>query len=75
MEINLPDNVVEAIGEQTIKEIIAVALYKMNKINGVTGGKIIGKSEIEFHGLLEKYGETVGYSSEDLLEDMDKLKD
>lgn len=75
MEIEIPDNVAEVVGEQELKEILAVSLYKMKKINGVTGGKIIGKSEIEFHGLLDKYGETVNYSKDDLLEDMENLKD
>ena len=75
MEIKIPGDVIEAVGEQELKEILAVSLYKMKKISGVTGGKIIGKSEVEFHGLLDKYGETVNYSKEDLLDDIESLKD
>jgi len=75
MEIEIPDNVVEAIGEQELKEILAISLYRMKRINGVTGGEIVGSSEIAFHGLLSKYGETVGYSSKDLSDDIENLKD
>jgi len=49
MKLELTDEVMSRVGlsEQQIKEIIAVSLYQMEKINGVQGGKLIGTSEIE----------------------------
>ncbi len=36
-------------------DFLVVALYKKQKINGVEGGKILCKSEMEFHGILAKH--------------------
>jgi predicted HTH domain antitoxin len=76
MQIEIPDDVALKTGltRQAFLEIMAVSLYKMEKINGVQGGKIIGKSELEFHTLLGKYGQTINYDSQDLLDDLDSLK-
>ncbi len=77
MKLTLPDEVIEKTGLTNInlREILAVSLYQMKKINGVQGGKIIGKSEIEFHELLGKYGQYIQYDEEDLLKDFDSIKD
>ena len=76
MRIELPDEVLDKTGvsERTIKEIIAVSLYKMRKINGVQGGKILGISEFEFHEVLGRYGETFSYDVDDLMEDIETLR-
>ncbi|OZG73094.1 hypothetical protein BTA51_11395 [Hahella sp. CCB-MM4] len=72
MKIDIPDDVMQRAGlsDQEIKEIVAVSLYQLEKINGVQGGKIIGKSEIEFHEVVGKYGQTFSYDAEDLLDDI-----
>ncbi len=77
MKIEIPDDIASKIGFDEIEmlEFLAVALYKQIKINGVGGGKILGSSEMEFHGLLAKYDEYVNYDVEALLEDIENLKD
>jgi len=76
MKIELADEVMEKLGisETQIKEILSVSLYQMKKINGVQGGKLIGKSEIEFHEVVGKLGQVFSYDAEDLIEDMETLK-
>lgn len=76
MNIELPDDVMGTIGvsEQVAKELIAVSLYQLRKINGVQGGKIIGKSEFEFHEVLGRYGHTIAYDENDLLDDINTLR-
>ena len=76
MKIELPADVMNRVGlaEQEVREIIAVSLYQMDRINGVQGGKIIGKSEIEFHELLGRYGQVFGYDAGDLIDDVDTLR-
>lgn len=77
MKIEIADEIAESAGlpESEMLEFLAVSLYKTKRINGVQGGKILGTSEIEFHGLLEKYNEHVNYGVEEYLEDSDNLKD
>lgn len=76
MNIELPDEVMATIDvpEQVAKELIAVSLYQLRKINGVQGGKIIGKSEFEFHEVLGRYGHSIAYDENDLLDDMNTLR-
>ncbi len=76
MNIEFTDDVMNLIDidEQQVKEIIAVSLYQLRKINGVQGGKIIGKSELEFHETLGQYGQTLAYDTNDLVEDLKALK-
>ena len=76
MNIELPDDVMATIGvsEQGAKELIAVSLYQLRKINGVQGGKIIRKSEFEFHEVLGRYGHSIAYDENDLLDDMNTLR-
>lgn len=76
MNIELIDEVMKTTGldEQQVKEIIAVSLYQLRKVNGVQGGKIIGKSELEFHEVLGQYGQVFAYDEDDLLEDVETLK-
>ena len=77
MKIDIIDEVAEKLDldEEQLLEVLAIALYKLEKINGVQGGKITNKSEIEFHGLLGKYGQFVNYDEDDLDTDLDNLKD
>ena len=56
-------------------EVLAVALYRLEKINGVQGGKITDTSEIEFHGILGKYGQFLRCDESDLETDLKNLKD
>lgn len=76
MQINLDDKTIAITGfsETEIKECLAVALYKLAKLNGVAAGRLLDKSEVEFHGLLEKYGCYVNYGVQDLLNDVETLK-
>ncbi|HWV15435.1 MAG TPA: UPF0175 family protein [Cellvibrio sp.] len=77
MKIEIVDEVAETTGfnEREMLEFLAVWLYKSQKINGVQGGKILGTSEVQFHGLLAKYGQYVNYDVDDFLVDMNNLKD
>ena len=77
MKIEINDEVAKNIdlNEEELLELLAVSLYKMEKINGVQGGKMTGKSEIEFHGLLGKYGQYINYDEDDLDTDLNNLKD
>lgn len=75
MQINLDDKTIAITGfsEVEVKECLAVALYKLAKLNGVAAGRLLGKSEVEFHGLLEKYGCYVNYDVQDFLDDIETL--
>lgn len=77
MNINIPDEIAKKTGLSQIEltEILTVSLYKMKKINGVEGGKILNSSEIEFHGVVGRYGNFVNYDEDDLINDIDNLKD
>ena len=76
MKFEIPDDIAKRTGftQDELLEILAVSLYKLNRINGVEGGHILGTSEIEFHGLLEKYGQYVNYDENELAKDIDNLK-
>lgn len=77
MKIEIVDEVAETTGfnAREMLEFLSVWLYKAQKINGVQGGKILGTSEIQFHGLLAKYGQYVNYDADDFLVDVSNLKD
>lgn len=77
MNIQFPDEIADnkSLSQKQLLEILAVSLYKMEKINGVEGGIITGSSEIDFHGLLRKYGQYINYDVDDLNQDIDNLKD
>lgn len=77
MKIELPDEIAEktGLGQKGLTELLAVFLYKLEKINGVEGGKILGSSEIEFHGVVAKYGHFINYDGDDLDKDINNLKD
>ncbi|WP_086929742.1 UPF0175 family protein [Agarilytica rhodophyticola] len=77
MKIEVLDEIAESAGlsQSEMIEFLAISLYKAKRINGVQGGKVLGTSEIEFHGLLEKYNEYVNYDVNEYLEDSDNLKD
>jgi len=76
MNIEFPDNIAtrKNLSKADLKTILAISLYKMEKINGVEGGIITGHSEIEFHGLVQKYGHAINYDVRDLQQDIDHLK-
>lgn len=77
MNIYFPNEIADnkSFSEQQLLEILAVSLYKMGRINGVEGGVITGTSEINFHGLLKKYGHYINYDVDDYYQDIDNLKD
>ncbi len=77
MKIEFPDEIAKnkAFSERQMLEILAVSLYKMEKINGVEGGIITGSSEMAFHGLLKKYGQCINYDVDDLNQDINNLRD
>lgn len=76
MKIELSDEVMNKVGlsEIQIKEIVAVSLYQMEKINGVQGGKLVGKSEFDFHEIVGKLGQVFSYDAKDMYEDIETLK-
>lgn len=77
MKIEISDEIAESSGlpQSEMLEFLAVSLYKAKRINGIQGGKPLGTSEIEFHGLLEKHDEYVNYGVNEYLEGRDNLKD
>ena len=72
MEIKLEDALMQKIGvnEKEALELLAIALYKYKGIHGSLAGKLIGKSEFDFHSLLSEKGETVNYDVDDLVDDI-----
>jgi len=76
MELSLPDEVFETVSAtpSELREILAITLYQMKKINGVQGGKITNQSEIEFHDMLGKYEKYVQYDESDLLDDIQTIE-
>ena len=72
MEIKLDDALMQKIGvnEEEALELLAIALYKYKGIHGSLAGKLIGKSEFDFHSLLSEKGETVNYDVDDLVDDI-----
>ena len=50
--------------------MLAIALYKYKGIHGSLAGKLIGKSEFDFHVLLSEKGETVNYDVDALVDDI-----
>ncbi|MCW8128188.1 UPF0175 family protein [Microbulbifer halophilus] len=77
MKLDINDEVADSLGlsDKELQEVLAIALYKLERINGVQGGKITGTSEIEFHGILGKYGQFINYDEDDLETDLKNLKD
>jgi predicted HTH domain antitoxin len=72
MKIEVDSSLMEKIGidESEAKELLAIAIYKYKGIHGAMAGKIIGKSEFDFHALLSEKGETVNYDVDDLVNDI-----
>jgi predicted HTH domain antitoxin len=72
MKIEVDSSLMEKIGvdESEAKELLAIALYKYKGIHGSMAGRIIGKSEFEFHALLSAKGETVNYDVNALIDDI-----
>lgn len=72
MKIEIDSTLMEKIGvdESEAKELLAIALYKYKGIHGSMAGKLIGKSEFDFHALLSEKGESVNYDVDDLVDDI-----
>ena len=72
MKLEIDDSLMEKIGvdEKEAMELLAIALYKYKGIHGSLAGKLIGKSEFDFHSLLSEKGESVNYSIDDLVDDI-----
>jgi predicted HTH domain antitoxin len=72
MKIEIDSSLMKKIGvdESEAKELLAIALYKYKGIHGSMAGKLIGKSEFDFHALLSEKGESVNYDVDDLIEDI-----
>lgn len=72
MKIEIDSSLMEKISvdENEAKELLAIALYKYKGIHGSLAGKIIGKSEFDFHALLSEKGVTVNYDVDDLIRDI-----
>lgn len=72
MQITLDDALMQKVGvdEQEALELLAVALYKYKGIHGSLAGRLIGKTEFEFHTLLAEKGETINYNIDDLVDDI-----
>ncbi len=76
MQLELDNQIIAMTGlsQKEIKEYLAVALYKLTGLHGAAAGRLLNISEIEFHGLLAKYGCYVNYDVQDFLEDIETLK-
>lgn len=72
MNVEIDTQLMEKIGvdEKEALELLAIALYKYRGIHGSLAGKLIGKSEFEFHSLLAEKGEKVNYGVDDLIDDI-----
>ena len=51
-------------------QLLAIAIYKAKGIHGTLAGKILGISELEFHQLLSKQGQSVNYGVDELIADI-----
>ncbi len=72
MKIDVDSSLMEKVGvnEEEAKELLAIALYKYKGVHGSIAGKLIGKSEFDFHALLSEKGESVNYDVDDLIDDI-----
>ena len=73
MKIEIDDEIARKCGidEREALELLAVAIYKSKGIHGSLAGKILGISEFDFHNLLSSKNETVNYSVNDLMDDIE----
>lgn len=72
MKIEIDSSLMEKIGvnEAEALELLAIALYKYKGVHGSLAGKLIGKSEFDFHSLLAEKNEKVNYGVDDLIDDV-----
>ena len=72
MDIKLDDLLMKKIGidAQEALELLAVAIYKYKGVHGSLAGKLIGKSEFDFHTILAQKGENMNYDIGDLVDDI-----
>lgn len=72
MKIEIDDSLAPKIDidEKEAMELLAIALYKYKGIHGSLAGKLIGKTEFEFHSLVAEKGETINYDVDDLMDDI-----
>ena len=72
MIIEIDDDIAQKcnLDAQEALQLLAIAIYKAKGIHGTLAGKILGISELEFHQLLSKQGESVNYGLDDLIADI-----
>jgi len=72
MKLELDDSIMKKIGieEEEALELLAIALYKYKGVHGSLAGKLIGKTEFDFHSLVSSKGSTVNYDIDDLVDDI-----
>lgn len=72
MKVEIDDALMKKIGvdEKEALELLAIAIYKYKGIHGSLAGKLIGKSEFDFHTMLSEKRETVNYDLHDLGDDI-----
>jgi predicted HTH domain antitoxin len=72
MKIEIPDELAQKCGisEREALELLVIAIYRTRGIHGTLAGKMLGISELEFHSLLSKHGETVNYGMQDIIDDI-----
>lgn len=72
MKIELDDSIMEKIGvkEEEALEFLAIALYKYKGVHGSLAGKLIGKTEFDFHSLVSNKGSTINYDVDNLVDDI-----
>lgn len=72
MNLHIEDDIAAKLDltAEELKTLLAIAVYKYKGIHGSLAGKIINKSEFEFHSLLSQMGETVNYDVDDLIDDI-----
>ncbi len=72
MIIEIDDEIAKKcnVDAQEALQLLAVAIYKAKGIHGTLAGKILGISEVEFHQLLSKQGQSVNYGLDDLIADI-----
>jgi predicted HTH domain antitoxin len=72
MIIEIDDDIAQKcnLDAQEALQLLAIAIYKAKGIHGTLAGKILGISELEFHQLLSKQGQSVNYGLDDLIADI-----
>ena len=77
IEIDIPDAIAEQLGfdAQVGREMIVLDLYRREKISGGKAAELLGVSQHDFRGLLDRYGVELKYGVQELKEDIQSLKE